>query len=315
MEKRKRKINLTKKQITSLIVAAVFIVIFVISIFAVKIFGNTEFALFLDENIGQVANIFKLIGNNIGNIFMSITYIVLAVLIVKLINIILKYSFRKSTKTKTLINLVSSTIKYAALVITLWMVLKSFGVDTTTLLASAGVIVLIVGLGAQSLIEDVIAGLSIVFENEYEVDDIVIIDNFRGSIIDIGLRTTKILDLSGNIKIVNNSDIRNVINMSRGLAYVIVEGDYEYDTDIAHLEKCFNEDKLELAKMIPEIQGELYFNGVTNVTGYSVRLRYSLYCNEDLKFPAERSLKKVMKIFSDKHGFKFAKEKIIVETK
>ena len=103
--------------------------------------------------------------------------------------------------------------------------------------------------------------------------------------------------------------------MSRGFSYVIVEGDYEYDTDIAHLEKCFNEDKLELAKMIPEIQGELYFNGVTNVTGYSVRLRYSLYCNEDLKFPAERSLKKVMKIFSDKHGFKFAKEKIIVETK
>ncbi|HOC98262.1 MAG TPA: hypothetical protein PKK80_04435, partial [Bacilli bacterium] len=79
MEKGKRKINLTKKQITSLIVAAVFIVIFVISIFAVKIFGNTEFALFLDENIGQVANIFKLIGNNIGAIFMSVTYIVLAV--------------------------------------------------------------------------------------------------------------------------------------------------------------------------------------------------------------------------------------------
>ena len=70
------------------------------------------------------------------------------------------------------------------------MILKSFGVDTTTLLASAGVIVLIVGLGAQSLIEDVIAGLSIVFENEYEVEDIVIIDNFRGEIIEIGLRTT-----------------------------------------------------------------------------------------------------------------------------
>lgn len=241
--KRKRKINLTKKQITSLIVAAVFIVIFVISIFAVKIFGNTEFALFLDENIGQVANIFKLIGNNIGAIFMSVTYIVLAVLIVKLINIILKYSFRKSTKTKTLINLVSSTIKYAALVITLWMILKSFGVDTTTLLASAGVIVLIVGLGAQSLIEDVIAGLSIVFENEYEVEDIVIIDNFRGEIIEIGLRTTKILDLSGNIKIVNNSDVRNVINMSRALAYVIVEFNYEYDTDIAHLRKTFHEEK------------------------------------------------------------------------
>lgn len=315
MEKEKKKLKLTKQQITWIVVAAVFVVILIISIFATKIFGDTKFARFLDANIGQVANLYKIIKDNAGAIFKSITYIILAVLLVKLINVILNFSFKKSSKTKTIINLISSTIKYAALIVTLWMVLKSFGVDTTTLLASAGVIVLIVGLGAQSLIEDVIAGLSIVFENEYEVDDIVIIDNFRGSIIDIGLRTTKILDLSGNIKIVNNSDIRNVINMSRGLAYVIVEGDYEYDTDIAHLEKCFNEDKLELAKMIPEIQGELYFNGVTNVTGYSVRLRYSLYCNEDLKFPAERSLKKVMKIFSDKHGFKFAKEKIIVETK
>ncbi|HHU21015.1 MAG TPA: mechanosensitive ion channel [Acholeplasma sp.] len=315
MEKEKKKLKLTKQQITWIVVAAVFVVILIISIFATKIFGDTKFARFLDANIGQVANLYKIIKDNAGAIFKSITYIILAVLLVKLINVILKFSFKKSSKTRTIINLISSTIKYAALIVTLWLVLKSFGVDTTTLLASAGVIVLIVGLGAQSLIEDVIAGLSIVFENEYEVDDIVIIDNFRGSIIDIGLRTTKILDLSGNIKIVNNSDIRNVINMSRGLAYVIVEGDYEYDTDIAHLEKCFNEDKLELAKMIPEIQGELYFNGVTNVTGYSVRLRYSLYCNEDLKFPAERSLKKVMKIFSDKHGFKFAKEKIIVETK
>lgn len=314
MEKEKRKINLTKKQITSLIVAAVFIVIFVISIFAVKIFGNTEFALFLDENIGQVANIFKLIGNNIGAIFMSVTYIVLAVLIVKLINIVLKYSFRRSTKTKTLINLVSSTIKYAALVITLWMILKSFGVDTTTLLASAGVIVLIVGLGAQSLIEDVIAGLSIVFENEYEVEDIVIIDNFRGEIIEIGLRTTKILDLSGNIKIVNNSDVRNVINMSRALAYVIVEFNYEYDTDIAHLRKTFHEEKEELAKLIPEVQGELQFNGVTDINGYSVRLRYSMYSKEVDKFPAERSLREAMKVFSDRHGFKFAKEKIIIES-
>ena len=70
----------------------------------------------------------------------------------------------------------------------------------------------------------------------------------------------------------------------------------------------------ELAKLIPEVQGELQFNGVTDINGYSVRLRYSMYSKEVDKFPAERSLKGAVKIFSDKHGFKFAKEKIIIES-
>ena len=71
----------------------------------------------------------------------------------------------------------------------------------------------IVGLGAQSLIKDIIAGIFIVFEGEFRVGDIVTIKEFRGTVLDIGLRTTKIMGMDGNIKIYNNSEISGITNV------------------------------------------------------------------------------------------------------
>ena len=77
-------------------------------------------------------------------------------------------------------------------IIAAFAILSTWGVNTSTLLASAGVLTLVIGLGAQSLVADVVAGLFIVIEGEYLVGDIVVIDGWRGTVKEIGIRTTKV---------------------------------------------------------------------------------------------------------------------------
>ena len=85
---------------------------------------------------------------------------------------------------------------------------------------------MIIGLGSQSLVADILAGIFIVFEGEFQVGDIVIIDGWRGEVTEIGMRTTKLIDAGYNIKIVNNSEIKTIINQTQELslakAYVSV---------------------------------------------------------------------------------------------
>ena len=121
------------------------------------------------------------------------------------------------------------------------MILKTLGVDTTAILAGIGILGLIVGLGAQPLIADIIAGLFIVFENVFEVGDIIVVDGFRGTVDDIGIRTTKIEDVGGNIKVINNADIKTLVNMTQALSVANCEMSIEYGESLERVEAILAE--------------------------------------------------------------------------
>ena len=129
---------------------------------------------------------------------------------------------------KAIVEIICSLIKYAAVIVLLFFILKTAGLDTTAILAGIGILGLIVGLGAQPLIADIIAGLFIVFEKVFDVGDISVVDGFRGTVKEIGIRTTQIIDTGGNVKIVNNSDVKTVINMTNQLSLAICEIGIEY---------------------------------------------------------------------------------------
>ncbi|MBQ6654480.1 MAG: mechanosensitive ion channel family protein [Erysipelotrichaceae bacterium] len=137
------------------------------------------------------------------------------------------------TRGETIGHLLLSIIKYGSAIVTLFYCLYLLGIDSANLLASAGILSLIIGLGAQSLIKDIIAGIFIVFEGEFRVGDIVTINNYRGTVIDIGLRTTKIIGPGSNVKIFNNSEISGVVNMTKenSVAAAVVGVEYGQDLD------------------------------------------------------------------------------------
>ena len=142
----------------------------------------------------------------------------------------------KSNRTKTVFTLLDGFVKYGCMIAICIFVLKACGVDTTALIASVGVLTLVVGLGAQSLIADIIAGMFIIFENEYNVGEVISVDGFRGTVTEIGIRSTKVLDAAGNIKIINNSNIGDIVNLSRELSVAIVDLDFPYDVPVDLIE-------------------------------------------------------------------------------
>ena len=142
----------------------------------------------------------------------------------------------QSHRARSVLSIVSSLLKYVAVIVILCWGLSILGVNVSTIVASVGVLALIVGFSAESLITDVVTGAFMIFENQYNVGDIVEVDGFRGTVTSIGIRTTSITDPGDNVKIVNNSDMRNILNRSDRVSRSISDISIPYATDLEQLE-------------------------------------------------------------------------------
>ena len=107
------------------------------------------------------------------------------------------------------------------------------------IVASLGVLALIVGFAADSIIADLVTGVFILFDSQYNVGDIIEVDGFRGVVTDIGIRTTSITDASENTKFVNNADMRNILNRSDHVSKSVCDISIPYTCDLEALEEKF----------------------------------------------------------------------------
>ena len=223
-------------------------------------------------------------------LIISFQIISVSALAIFLMNLILSKLFQKTNRQKTVMSLMRSMIKWVIIIITILLVLNAFGVDTSTLLASAGILALIIGLGAQSLIADIIAGFFIVFEEEYQVGDIITIDGFRGTVADIGIRVTKIIDAGGNIKIVNNSDIKSIINQTSELSVAKCVMSIDYDESVERVEVVFKKNLEKIKKNIPGIVEGPIYKGINQLNTSSVDLFFIAKCKEEDVYQVQRDL-------------------------
>ena len=148
--------------------------------------------------------------------------IIIVLVIVSIMNLIAKAIGVKNKKTATVYSLVKSLVKWIAIIAAAIVILEAWGARPANIIASMGVLALVIGLGCQTFIADVVAGIFLVADNAFEVGDIVVVDNFRGTVIDIGLKSTKIEDAGGNIKVVSNSAISTMVNLTNSLSLAIV---------------------------------------------------------------------------------------------
>lgn len=140
-------------------------------------------------------------------------------------------------RVRTALALTSNVIKYAAAIVILCGVLAILSVDIGTILAGLGIVALIIGFGAESLIADIVTGLFILVDNQYNVGDIIEVGGFRGTVSDVGIRTTCLTDTGGNVKIINNSDMKNILNRSENASKAVADFYVPYETDLAALEE------------------------------------------------------------------------------
>ncbi len=202
---------------------------------------------------------------------------------------------------ETVIRLVNNLVKYVSVIVALYFCFAMFGVDTKTLLASAGILSLVIGLGAQDLVKDIVAGLFIIFEGEFRVGDIVTVGDWRGTVVEIGVRTTKIEEPGKNIKIINNSAISNVINMTRKESFAACDIGIEYGESLERVEAILEQELPHVREHLPKITDGPFYKGVSELADSGVVIKIVAQCAEGDRIQMARDLNREMKLIFDKY--------------
>ena len=214
---------------------------------------------------------------------------------------------------QTLLGLLANVCRYAIVIFAIIFGLNILGADILTVIAGIGILALIVGFGAQSLIEDIFAGLLILFEGRFYVGDIINVDDFRGTVRSIGIVSTQIADVGGNIRIINNSDIRNMTNLSDVSSAAVSIVGISYSADLLKAEAVVN----ELLDQLPGRYPQLFpvrpvYMGVENLGESSVDLKIVADVHETNIYQARRVLNRELKLALDAGGIEIPFPQIVV---
>jgi len=245
----------------------------------------------------------------VPKVIQAIQVVTIVLLIETVVLLIINKSFKKSQREITVARLISNLIKWVTVIVLIIAVLAIWGIDTTALITGAGVITLVVGLGMQSLIADVVAGLFIVFENEFNVGDIITVGDFRGTVVSIGIRTTK-LEALGNIKIINNSEIRGVLNQTVELSTAKSLIDIEYGASLERVEEIIKTKLPEI--VIDGVTGGISYDGVATLGASGVTLQFTAKCYEGDIFAIQREMNKRLKVMFDENGINIPFNQLVV---
>ena len=243
--------------------------------------------------------------------FMFICSLYVAVVIARaVISALMKVA---SVKGETILRLIRDFIKYIAIIAVICMCLSYCGVNTRTMLASAGIVSIAIGIGANKLIGDVLAGLFIIAEGDFQVGDIITIDGVRGTVQEIGIRTTKILDGDNNIQIFNNSAIGTLVNMTQKSSMAYVEYKIYCDETPDAIEAILQKEMDKRKNDIPKsIEGPRYL-GITALGPHYIQVMIIANCNEKDRSSVTRELHRMMKKIISENGLILVSEQILRE--
>ena len=226
----------------------------------------------------------------VTTLFMMISMVVTVYTILRII--LNCFSRRMSPRGRTICQMINSVSHYIGTIILILFALSMFGVNTTTLLGGAGIIALMVTLGANSMISDVLAGLFVIFEGNIMVGDVVQIGNARGRVTDISMRTIKLMDeYTREITVINNSQIRDFVNQTQCETYFFIDVSLSHDVGLVKGEKIVLETLAKLPEKCPEIIGKPRYLGVAQLPERNIRtgkiegatLRVAVVCLEKNK--------------------------------
>ena len=269
-----------------------------IFVFSGQLWGEESiFKTFTSDNqfLAYVMN------NGVPNLARSIVIIGIAVTLAIVVSLIAKITF-KSRKGQTISKLFVSFLKWIIAITAIFFVVAAWGASTTITLASAGILTLIIGLGSQSLVADILAGLFIVFEGDFQVGDIVVIDGWRGEVQAIGIRTTKLIDAGGNVKIISNNEIKSIINQTQELSLAKCYVGIPYSERIEKVEAIIADNLEKIKEKIPAIVEGPFYKGVSELGESSVNLLFLAKCREDDIYQVQRDLNRAIKIMFDDNG-------------
>ena len=204
------------------------------------------------------------------------------------------------------IELLGNLVKYVSIIVIIFLILSALGVDTTSLLAGLGILSLILGLGMTSLIEDIVAGIFIIAEHLFDIGDTIVLDGFRGKVIEIGIRSTKLADVGDDVLVVRNSSIGSFVNLTYRQSNAAVTIPLAPDENLARVDEIVrNSDFEKIGPKYPSIKsGPLYLSMCGMDSKGVQNLLLVAGCKEDDRYEVERILLKEFKTLMEQNGIK-----------
>ena len=183
---------------------------------------------------------------------------------------------RRTQRAEAIGSVLRSVASIVVLGIGVVLVLGELGINLAPIVASAGVVGVALGFGAQNLIKDFIAGIGIILEDQYGVGDVVDLGEASGTVEAVGLRITRLRDVNGVVWYVRNGEILRVGNKSQGYAQVVIDMPVAHDTDLERARTAMQEVADEMyaeAEWGAVLLAEPESLGVEQITAEGVFLR------------------------------------------
>jgi small conductance mechanosensitive channel len=203
-------------------------------------------------------------------------------------------SERRRARTDTLASVLRSIASFTVFAVAGSMILAELGLDLTPVIASAGVLGLAVGFGAQHLVRDVLAGMFMLLEDQYGVGDWIDAGAASGTVEAVSLRTTRLRDVDGTVWYVRNGEITRIGNTSQGWGRVLLDVPVSVDSDLAEVREIALDACRELLAepdWAARVLSEPEIWGVQHVEAGRLLLRVVVTTVAGERIPVERALR------------------------
>lgn len=298
------------------VVILVFLFSFAILIagaFAILLIWGVEIMQYLSDSWDSIV---VTLTNSVGKLVSSAIIIFISLLILKFSKMAFRTVGTKpgpmQRRKRTIAKVSTSIIKYLVGIITILVVLSVWGINVAPALAGLGIMGLVIGLGAQKFIHDLISGFFIVFEHHFDVGDVIEVQGFKGEVTSIGLKTTKLRNWKGDVKILSNGEISNLLNYSINPSTAVVEFGIAYQENMQQTIDLLNEELPKLRKDLPDIIEDPKVVGVINLNSSSVDMRVIAKTLNEKHYAVERELRKQIKIILDNNNIEIPFPQVVV---
>lgn len=240
--------------------------------------------------ITNFKNFFK---NNTSSFIATIFIIMAMLLIYFVIKIILnhyKNTHKESKNAILLANTILKSLFYFLIVITIIIILYAFGVNVGSILIGIAIILVCFLFSAHKLIYDIINGLCIILGNYYEVDDIIKIDEFKGKVVEISLRVTKVLSWQNEVKIIRNGEIKNIINYSHLPHVSLIAIEFDKSLDLNKIESLLDGSLEKLKDSFKQIVEGPYVSGIISLTDKTYTLGVTVKTDPEKNIEVEKGI-------------------------
>lgn len=225
------------------------------------------------------------------------------------------FRFRKSMddkKKKTIMTVFINIIKFFIIVIAIVSILDVYGIDTKSILASLGVFTAVLALALQDILKDFVAGMTIILEGQYRIGDTITIGSFKGEVINLTLKTTRVKAYTGEIKIFANRNISEVINHTLDNSLAIVDVGVAYEENLNKVDEILNNLCKKLTEELENIKGNVELLGVNELASSAVVYRITVPVTANKQFEIQRKILKEVKLELDKNNISIPYNQLVI---